>query len=179
MASTLGSRNKVSKFKLTGASFLTAPGHGDLSSPRGWLVPPVNPFSGTWALPLPLGQLHTTADHRFLCKAGGGGGRGSPGRGRGSRGGGRGSSHAGPGRPTQSVKVAGQADRARTRSISAYFVQDQSLPSHRRLQRGCREQLIRQHHEQLGRQLLQQLSRQHCQHPQVKLPLEQMLSQQL
>ena len=50
------------------------------------------------------------------------------GGGRGSQGGGRGSSHARPGRPTQSVYVAGPADRAGTRSISEYFVRDQSLP---------------------------------------------------
>jgi hypothetical protein len=34
----------------------------------------------------------------------------------------------GPGRLTQSVYVAGPADRAGTRSIAQYFVQDQSLP---------------------------------------------------
>ena len=50
------------------------------------------------------------------------------GGGRGSQGGGRGSSHARPRRPTQSVYVAGPADRAGTRSISEYFVRDQSLP---------------------------------------------------
>ena len=51
--------------------------------------------------------------------------------------------------------------------------------SHRRLQRGCLDQLSRQHHQQLGKQHRQQLSRQHCQHPQVLLPQERVLSQHL